>query len=116
MVRRLVRRGRRTVSRRRRTFRRRRATRPRVPRNAIGSSYDSAYGAKCTISGNMVNDSTAQGAQVLVSWGQNKTSTALADPYATPEFQALASRFQEYRIVGFKIVFIPAYQAVNTLV
>lgn len=108
MVRRVIRRRRRSMGRRR-MVRRRRSIRSRMPRNSIGSTYDGAYKAKCTLNGDMLNSSAASGAQLLVSWGQNKTVATLGDPYTTPEFIALASRFQEYCIVGFKVTFIPAY-------
>lgn len=104
--RRFVRR-RKSVARRKRSFRRKLSRRVvKVPRNSLGSQYDSAYKAKCSFGSDIVPTALGQTMLVGVDWGTpNGAIAGLHHLQSAPEFQALAAVFQEYRIVGFKISF-----------
>ena len=67
--RRFVRR-RKSVARRKRSFRRKLSRRVvRVPRNSLGSQYDSAYKAKCTFGFDLTAGALGQNLLVGIDWG-----------------------------------------------
>jgi len=101
MRRRFVRRGRRPVRRTRSTFKRRRSTFRR--RRSSGLKYDGGYNAKAETRGTLTTDASGT---IVLSFGWNTNGPlagSIIQPTACPEFAAFASRFRQYRLVGFAV-------------
>lgn len=85
--------------RKRRTFRKRRFRKRSVIKK---KTWDGQYKAKCELSGTFTGTATGFTA-IYISWGTNGGVLGLTQPTAAAEYTAFASRFREYKLVGFTL-------------
>lgn len=72
------------------------------------TTYDGTYYAKCITNQNWVSNGDGNESIMSIGWGQSGSSGS-ANAYLDDvgEFQEIAEQFQEWRLMGLKIVFNP---------